>query len=126
MTFTNSTIDVRGNFFKSVYPVNLVFDGCTFLLANTLNLLTLDYSAGSIYGCTSGDLTTQGDVLIKNSVFKDQASGIALSVSSTAKYLFNVKSLYDFKFNGVTFSGLGQRHAALFYDHPCISDPLKV
>jgi hypothetical protein len=53
LTFTNCVVDVRGNFFKSEYPVNLIFDGCTFLMANSTNLMTLDYSAGGIYGCAS-------------------------------------------------------------------------
>ncbi len=42
--FKDSIIDVRGNFFKSAYPIRLVFDNCIFKVASTAILLLLDYS----------------------------------------------------------------------------------
>jgi hypothetical protein len=111
--FTNSVIDVRGNFFHSLYPVTLVFDNCTFLVANTTNLFNLDYSAGGVYGCTDGESMTQGDFEIKNSFFMDSISG-AKTPTATSRSLFNVKSLYDIKFNTVTFTKMGMKHSALF------------
>ena len=103
ITFTNCTIDVRGNFFMSNMPVNLLFDGCIFRVANTNNLFTIDYSSGSTYGCT-GTANDGGDILIKNSIFTDTGSSISTATTSTAsRYLFNVKSLFHFKLYNVTF-----------------------
>jgi hypothetical protein len=123
--FTNSVIDVRGNFFHSLYPVTLVFDNCTFLVANTTSLFYLDYSAGGVYGCTDGEPLTQGDFEIKNSFFMDSISG-AKTPSTTLRSLFNVKSLYDIKFNTVTFTKMGMKHSASFYDFLCQSRPLEI
>lgn len=44
VTFKDSIIDVRGNFFQSAYPIRLVFDNCIFKVASTSTLLNLDYS----------------------------------------------------------------------------------
>lgn len=44
VTFKDSIIDVRGNFFQSVYPIRLVFENCIFKVTSTATLLNLDYS----------------------------------------------------------------------------------
>jgi hypothetical protein len=103
VVFRNCIIDVRGNFLMSTVPVNFVFDGCTFRVANTRNLLTIDYSNGTRYGCTGND-TDGGDIEIKNSVFTDTGSQTPVgTLPSVVKSLFNVKSLFDFRFTNVTF-----------------------
>ncbi len=67
ITFKDSIIDVRGNFFQSLYPVNLVFDNCIFRVALTTNLISLDYSSPQgNYGCTGKDLDG-GDLSLLNS-----------------------------------------------------------
>lgn len=52
VTFKDSIIDVKGKFFQSLYPVRLVFENCIFKVANTNNLLSLDYSQN---GCSDTD-----------------------------------------------------------------------
>lgn len=99
--FTNCVIDVRGQFFWSNQPVNLIFDGCTFLVGNTTTLVNLDYSTGGIFGCNETYLLTQGDIQISNSVFMDTATGA--KNSTTPRTLFNVKTLYDVVLSNVTF-----------------------
>ena len=66
LTFRNCIFDVRGRFLRSTVPVNIVFDSCVFNVLNTTTLLSLDYSAGSKFGCTGFD-TDGGDLEIKNS-----------------------------------------------------------
>ncbi len=67
VTFKNCIIDVRGNFFYSAFPVNIVFDNCLFKVLNTVNLLNLDYSTDSKYGCNTATETGAGDLTIMNS-----------------------------------------------------------
>lgn len=45
--------------------IKITFNNCVFNIANTTNLLTIDYSDGS--GCTTDD--RQGDISIINSIF---------------------------------------------------------
>ena len=71
VTFKNCIIDVRGKFFSSMYPVKLSFDNCMFRVGNTTELVTLDYSAGGIYGCSAGNDVNAGDLTIMNSNFTD-------------------------------------------------------
>jgi hypothetical protein len=95
VTFRNSIIDVNGHFFQSMYPVNLKFDNCHFRVGNTTALVTLDYSAGSQYGCSAANDVNGGDLTIMNSNFTDTALTSVLLNPATPKYLFKVTSLYD-------------------------------
>ena len=83
LTFTNCTIDIRGNFLQSNVPVNIVFDNCVFKVGNTSNLFTLDYSIGSQYGC-SGDDMDAGDFEIRNSKFIDTSLPISSLINPAA------------------------------------------
>jgi hypothetical protein len=126
VTFRNSIIDVKGHFFQSMYPVNLKFDNCHFRVGNTTALVTLDYSAGSQYGCTASNDVNGGDLTIMNSNFTDTALTSVLLNPATPKYLFKVTSLYDITMSNVQFNGLKQKHANLFSDHHCSATPKKV
>lgn len=126
LTFTNCFVDVRGGFLQSSFPLNIVFDGCTFLVGNTVTLFSLDYSAGGLNGCSSGIPLTQGDFQIRNSVFMDTA-GAAKSQTGGLKYLLAMKTLYNVNFQNVTFRNMGMKHLTQVEDFLCsIGDPLKV
>jgi len=97
VTFRDCIVDVRGNFFSSKYPVNLIFDNCQFRVSQTVNLLNLDYSNNALCPITAADLTS-GDLMITNSQFSD-----TLSTFSGNKTLFNIKTMFDVNFSRVTF-----------------------
>lgn len=87
-----------------------MFDNCIFKVLNTVNLITLDYSTDSKYGCTAATEAGAGDLTITNSQFIDSVTSGAVSDISGAKSLFNVKSLYNIVMKNVTFTGMKQSH----------------
>ena len=95
-------------------------------MSNTTTLVSLDYSSGGLNGCSSGYPLTQGDITIKNSIFMDTATGLKPATSS-AKFLFLIKSLYDVKLTNVTLRNMGMKHLTHIEDYLCsIGDPVKV